>query len=352
MITAHTGIIPPVKSVIGKYGMTIHTEYESLHSIKVIKKAIAETRNTVFIRKAFNRLINDWGPPALILLDYRVDLGSDSLPDPDKRKLVRTFFISYIILSRKAEFDNLSANFIFLADTEDLPEVRKLENDPVKILDILETTNEDINNMMLSIRRDSDQFKRIFNLKVLPVERVHQELDKTVADLLRQSAGLRQVRTSNQNNDVKSPTQLKSESPDSAQPAAMVIFPVDDKKAYVNNKPVNIEKNKSLMNLSSKQFYIIGRCESKNQSEVAKIIRHAIRNGFENITFSTGDEIVINMSNNCTIDSTTISLLVDLLTHDLAGFKNKTINVSFKNACILEKSTGYFMIKKYIHHEY
>jgi hypothetical protein len=351
LITARTDIIAPVKSMIGRYGISIHTEYSSLNSVSVIKRAIAETGNTVFIRKAFNRLISDWGPPSLILLDYRIDLGSATVPDTDKRKLLRTFFISYIILSQKSEYPDLTGNFIILANSEDISEAKTFEHDPLKILDILGTTNEDINNMMMSFREKPGQFKKIFNLKVVQTDRIHSDLTQTLDDLLHHISG-RKDQTPGRNDDEKPQAQLMKPEAAGSGTAVMVVFLFDENKAYVNNKPVNVRNDKPFEKLSLKQFHIIGNCEKKNQNEAANLIRHAVKNGLGDSAFSSDDEIVINMRNNCTIDSTTISLLVGLFTRDLADFKKKSVNVSFKNASILEKSTGYFMIKKFVHHEY
>jgi hypothetical protein len=349
LITARSDITAPVKTIIGRYGISVHTEYSSLNSVSVIKRAMAETGNTVFIRKAFNRLIADWGPPVLILLDYRLDLSSPKVPDTDRRKLLRTFFISYIILSQKSEYTDLSANFIILADTEDLSEAKNFERDPLRILDILGTTNEDINNMMMSFRKKPGEFKKLFNLKAVRADRIDPDLAKTLEDLMSHMAG-RKNQLHKQNEVDKPPAQLKEQA--TASSGVMVVFPVDENQAFVNNMQASIRNNKPFKNLSLKQFHIIGNCESKNQNEVANLIRKAVQNGLGNIAFTLDDEIVINMRNNCAIDSTTISLLVGLFTRDLADFKKKSVNVSFKNASILEQSTGYFMIKKFVHHEY
>jgi biopolymer transport protein ExbD len=354
VITTHTKILSHIKSVMDKFGIIIHNEFDSLSSVRVIKRSIADTSNTVFIRKAFMRLINDKGPPALILLDYRIDLGSDSISDPGHRKLLRTFFISYIILLQKVEFNDISANFILFTDSDDDKEARALENDPLKILDILTTTNEDINNLIKNIRLNPGQFNRMFQVRIVTVDRVQDDLEKTVASLLSppatESTGSAH-RASAEEIKQKEP-QIAAKPAENAPPTAMIAYLTSDKKAYINNRQVDIEKNKFLKSLIPRQFYILGRCDNKNQYDVAGIIRQAIKNGFDKISFSQEDEIVINITDNCTIDSTVISLLTGLFTQDLAKFKRKTVNVNYKNAAILEKSTGYIIIKKYIRHTY
>ena len=352
VITRHNHIFSHIKSVISRFDIIIHTEYESLSSVKVIKKAISETTNTVFIRKAFSRFINDWGLPSFILLDYRIDLGIDSAPDHDQRKLLRTFLISYIIMSQKAEYSDMSTNFILFAETNDLMEAREFENDPMKILDILDTANETINNVINTIKQDPGRIKRIFKLKVVPVERAQDDLEKTIHLLLKQAPPGVSSSPANTGRTEESELLGAAKQADNRLSTAIVAFRINDKIAYINNKPGDIEKNKYLKELAHRQFYIIGSCNNKNQHDVGTVIRQAVKNGYDNFAFSATDEIVINLTNSCIIDSTAISLLGGLFTNDLAKFKNKIINVNFKNACTLEKSKGYIVIRKYIRHAY
>ncbi len=133
-------------------------------------------------------------------------------------------------------------------------------------------------------------------------------------------------------------------------PAVQVAFLVNDELAYVNNRPVKVGGNNALRNLNPCEFYIVGKCDNKSQYKVADVIREAVRNGYHDFSFSEADELIVNLSHNCTIDSTAISMLVGLFTKDLALFKKKIIRVNSKNANILEKSPGYIVIKKYIRH--
>ncbi len=339
------------RSILGKYKIAITTEYDSLNSITVIKKSFIDTRNTVFIRKSFMRMVNDWGPPFLIILDYRINLGPDSIHDADHRKLLRTFFISLIIMMKKGVLEGARVNFILLTDKADFAEALNFQKNPVTILDILKSDNEEVNNLITGIRNDPAEFNSIFRIIALPGSAFEASFEKAVMALTQREEPKKAELIQEVRAERPSTVSAEKKEPVTA-PVAHIAFRVDASTAYLDGVQVRVEDNASLRSMTGGQFYVCGRWEYKNQAEVARLLGEYVTNGIGGRRFHKDDEIVINLSDHCTIDATVIASLVMLFTKQLSVFNNKSIVVSYDNAAILENGSGYIIIKKYIRHAY
>jgi hypothetical protein len=350
VITRHVSVVPGIKSILGNYAINIATDYDSLNSISVIKKSLVETGNTVFIRKSLSRFIGDWGLPLMILLDYRINLGPESVYDSDHRKLLRTFFISFLILMKQQELENVRIHFILLTDDVDLKEAEEFQKNPVTILNVLKSNNEDINSIIDNIKKEPEEFNAIFGIHALPVEGFIERFDCTMKRVV-QGAGAR----TDANQGVDNPRPSSAPAPKQDQelpPTAHLLYRFEDGTAYIDNKLAAAERNKVLSSIRPQQFYIYGRWETRNLAEITELIRQSVLSGIGGRQFKKNDQIVINLSDFCSVDATVISSLVKLFITDFAGFINKTIVVNFKNATILEKGSGYLIIKKYVRHDY
>lgn len=356
MITSNSRAAAHIRSVTDKLNIPLNMEYESFNSYRVMQKAVSETGNTVFIRKTIARLIDDHGLPELIILDYRLFLGPDQKSDPDRRKLLRTFFISYVIMMRKEKLPGLRGKFIFLANPEDVAEAAQFQRDPESILDIISTTNEDINNLAKTIRQDTGKFNSIFSIRVVPLDRVTDEIETALRSLL-SDGGTDGVAPSSvpgaaPETNGTAPSPERADAGDTPPAVAHLLFRTDESTAYKDNIKVTPDKVKNLETLALRQFYVVGRWEKRNLNEVVDSLQQAMQQGVGGISFKNTDQIVINICNQCTIDGTIISALSKLFNTVLAGYQSKKINVNFKNATILERAPGYIMIKKYIQHVY
>jgi len=351
LITDRTAHASHARTVLGKHGITIITEYDSLYSTAVIRKSLKDTGNTVFIRKAFSRMVHDWGPPFLIILDYRLNLGASSLNDSDNRKLLRTFFISLVIMMKKNELEKATVNFILLTDKTDFAEALNFQKNPVAMLEILKSDNGDINNLVSGISGEPAEFNRIFRIIALPDSAFENSFEKAVIALTgKKDAAPGPVRTVPETGKEMPKQEKKTENDN--PPVAHVVFRIDDSLAYIDGAPASPGDNPSLGSLLCGEFYVLGRWEYKNQAEVAKILGECITNGMGGKRFHQNDEIIINLNDHCTIDATVIASLVMLLTKQLSAFSRKKIIASYKNADILENGSGYLLIKKFVQHAY
>ncbi|MBP7736387.1 MAG: hypothetical protein KA369_10485 [Spirochaetes bacterium] len=351
LITGNSALGSHARSMLGKYRITVNTEYESLNSITVIKNSLKETQNTVFIRKSFTRLIKDWGPPAMLILDYRINLGPDSINDSDHRKLLRTFFISLVIMMKRNELGENSIAFVLITDQADFAEAAAFQKNPVSLLDIMKSDNEEVNTLIAGIKKDPAQFNRTFRIVPIQGDSFEASFEKTVIAL---STG-EEIEHSSERPEEKdsAPRQAQAAKKNSAEaPVAHIVFRVDDATVYCDGVPVGKDRIASFSSFSADQFYVVGRWEYKNQAEVAGQLSDSIVKGIGGRQFHKNDDVVINIGNLCTIDATIISSLVMLLTKSLSGFTRISIVVGYDNAAVLEKGSGYILIKKFIRHSY
>ncbi len=354
LITDRTALASHARSVLGRHGITIITEYDSLYSTAVIRKTLKDTGNTIFIRKSFSRMVHDWGPPFLIILDYRLNLGASSINDSDNRKLLRTFFISLVIMMKKSELDRAKVNFILLTDKTDFAEALAFQKNPVALLDILKSDNEEINSLINGISGNPAEFNRIFRILALPDSAFENSFEKAVIALTGKSekaAGNGRPGPEAETKKPDMPVQTKK-ADTGTPPVAHVVYRVDDSLAFIDGAQASLRDNPSLGSLMPGEFYVLGRWEYRNQAEVAKILGECITGGVGGKRFHQNDEIIINLNDHCAIDATVIASLVMLLTKQLSVFNKKRIIVSYKNAEILEKGSGYILIKKHVQHAY
>lgn len=350
IISDHPKCASHVRSILDKLKITIAAEYDCLNSISVIRRTLRETGNTVFIRKSFSRMAHDWGLPSLIILDYRINLGAESVHDVDQRKLLRTFFISLVVMLKKKELENSRITFILITDKDDCAEALGFQKNPVSILDILQSDNEEINGLIRGIRDNPDEFNRHFGIVALAIDTFRISFEQAVTASL-QIAGSEKT-PGPVTAAADQTTATAAITPAAAPPEAHIYVRLDEKTIYCDGKPVPDGDNPSLTPLIAGHFYVFGRWEYKNQAEVAKRLGDLISGGIGSKRFHPNDEIIVAISDECIIDATVIASLAMLFTKQLSAFKNKYIIASYENAVILEKGSGYILIKKYIRHAY
>ncbi len=113
LITTQTELAKIIKTILANNSIEINTQYEALSSPEVIRNAYQNTGNTVFVRKAFSRLIAEQGVPFLVVIDYRIFLTSNLHEDPDMRKILKTLLISYIIMNSESN-NTVPARFVLI----------------------------------------------------------------------------------------------------------------------------------------------------------------------------------------------------------------------------------------------
>lgn len=357
IITGSEGLIPVIKGALLKKDVVVDSTYSSLSSLHVIKKAIMETGNTVFIRKAFLRFIRESGMPDLIVIDYRIDLGLKKGMDPDNRKLLRTFLISYILLYKKNSLHNIKGNFILIGDNNFSQEIEMIKKNPVVLLDMIKTTNDSVNSVIDNLISHPDMFNEMFNIEYIDRSASSEEITSRIVDFLSARVYMDKDNEEARKENEAVQEKLKESNIEKIKKRIIpekgeVIYRLNVNTVFHDNRQVDYNTDPIHRYLTIGQFYVRGGWSFKNQHEIAGNIRDAVLNGIGGKQFRMDEDIIVNLCLKCEIDKTVVASLMQLFMKDLSGFKNKKAIVNFKNASVLERSTGYNIIKDFIFHTY
>ncbi|MFW6181569.1 MAG: hypothetical protein ACOC8N_07460, partial [Spirochaetota bacterium] len=153
-----------LKLFLGKRNKEVDTSSPLLSDIEAVRNELYVTRNTSNIRVAFGQFIKNHGFPFLVALDYTVDFGLKEQEDPDRRKVLRTILISYIILANAKGFDRSLANIVLLCGKKDAHLVEVYRNNPSILLKQLRTNDERVNALIRSHIQKGDELRRFLNL--------------------------------------------------------------------------------------------------------------------------------------------------------------------------------------------
>ena len=151
-----------IRGALGKFGLEVESRYLNLSSIPMIKKILARTGNTAFIRTDLFRFIREEGAPFAVVIDYTAALGAD-LGDTDGRKLLRTFLVSYIILSRGRGLE--SPGEFPLLGTPRTSARSRASNRTRLGADMLTTRDSIVNSFIQDLRADRKRFMGNFLIR-------------------------------------------------------------------------------------------------------------------------------------------------------------------------------------------
>lgn len=341
IITENKRLAMTIHGALGKSKIDIETSYLNLYSIPMIRKIIGKTGNTAFIRSELLTFVREAGVPFLIALDYTIDLGLDAALDPDRRKLLRTLLISYIILSRGRGFENLKGNFLLIGTSRQMGQISAIEGNPVSILNILTTRDAIVNSFINELRHNPMKFQSLFYFRGLNAELPAGDVVTAVHNCVR-SIGDR-MRLISQLESRQQPSERKTE-----DELAKIVYRLDDARVSVDGDICDIQQNDGYARLKENEFYILGRWAGRNITAVADKFKNSILRGVATARFGPDDAIVVHLEDGCTIDASTAASLAQVLLKDLISYRNIKIAVSDANRVILEKSSGYTMLKNYL----
>ncbi len=329
-----------LRNALATRPVELETENSNLHSVKDIRTTIHRTRNTSFIRADLFNCIRTHGMPYFIGLDYTIDFGLGDELDPDRRKLLRTFLISCIVLSRGKGFENVRANFLLFADPEKLEEARSLITRPETILSMLRTRDEKVNRIISTLRGNTTQFNRLFYFNCIDNSLQSTEKEKAVADFVEAIDAREKLSASVAG-------KLQSNAKDTQSAPARVMVKRDDGNVIVDGTTVEPSEIENAAEMNPGQVYIVGDWTNVHVRNVADRVITLVKKGTDDFSFTSEDQIILHLGNLCAIDGTTATSLAQLLGNQLHGY-NITLMVSPEIQRILEKSNGYSMIRNYL----
>ncbi|HOO71666.1 MAG TPA: hypothetical protein PK926_07880 [Spirochaetota bacterium] len=339
IISENNRITTPIKYALNNHGLEIETEYLNLHSLSVIRKALATTGKTAFIRTELMRFIKERGFPYAIVMDGEINLDTNHISVPDKIKMLKTFLISYIILSRGKEFENLQGNFLLLTRGSDFEKHYIPGKDPHQILSHIKTTNNVINSFIDEMNHNKQLFNSRFFIKLLDSET--QSTDITLfVDTFLKGIQARQKRT-----PEGTPEQSQFNNEDRP---ARVVYKIDENTIF-DDGTITGATSDEYKSLNVNEFYIIGSWANKTQLEVSQKIARAMLKGLaDRKRFSPEEEIVFNLDGRAMTDGTTALSIAQLFIKNLTVYKKVSIVLSPKNGQILRKAQGFSMIKNMV----
>jgi len=322
-----------IENELKKYNVSIYKESPLLYSIPDIKENLLSLKNTFAIRNQFSDFIKKYGLPYLILLDYKIDFGLPKHYDPDKRKLLRTFLIAYVILSKGKGFSNMICNFILVCKKEELKEAQLFARNPTLLLHNIRTQNALVNNLIEEFSVDPEYAREVF--RIYPIS--HDTSISKISSIIREIA-----RNANKYVGMEEDKTLTVDTSD--RPPADVIFRISQNEIYISGKKDSIKKYPEYQNYNIGEFYLEGYITAKNILDLRKNILKAVEELKEYIK---DKQLIFNLQDNVIVDATTSSFLVSLFSNDLVGYDvslNLTNNILKK----LKSSIGFIPLKEYI----
>ncbi len=346
LITTQVEFAKVIRTILANNSIEINTRYEALASPAVIHKAYQNTGNTVFVRKAFSRLVAEEGVPYLIIIDYRIFLTSDLREDPDMRKIFKTLLISYIFMHSESTTP-IPANFVLIDVGEKGSGATEIEKNPASVLDIIETDNSNINAMVNAYKKNLEKFNSIFRFVAISPKSEYQEvktkLDGFFALIDAKSEKTTQVQQS------AMPDQSTTHARTNAT-ECMTVFKNGSYLVIINGEETTLDAYPDIQTLPDVQIHVRGHWGKATFQDTCRKIQRTIEITQEKNAFDETGEIVLNLSKNCSVEPQALSFLVLLVNNAKAmGIKCKIL-IDFKNSMILEKAQGYRLISPHIIH--
>ncbi len=344
LISENKRIAVSLRGVLGKNGIDIETGFLNLHSLPMIRKIIAKNRNTAFIRSDFSRYLREVGNPFMIIIDGEIDLLTGGDTGPDAMKLLRTFLISYVILSRGKGFEQLKGSFVILNGTQQMPAAIQMENHPQVVLGMLATKDAIVNSFINDLKNNIARYHNLFLLKTLNIELPMGEMTEKMNRIIKS------IREHERRGEVpqedRSATALMEKGDFSA---AKVIYRIDDSRVFVDGDIHDLSTLDGVpADLRVREFYIIGHWTGKTLLEVSNKITGAVVRGIATHKFELSDDIVINLDDGCVIDGATVTSIAQILVKDLSAYRNIRVHATEENRRIMENSTGFSLIRQYL----
>ncbi len=336
VLTASSRFDMAVKSSLNKLGIKPVTDIPNLSALSTISRVLQTTRNTAFIRAELYKFIQEKGYPFIVVLDMRLDVGLDKSNDPDNMKILRAFLISYLIFSMGRGFDKLHLNLMLLYDEADTEIAGMLAKKPDSILSVLYTRNEQVNELIEKMKKDTSIFYKYFTLKFVAKSDIHN----TISDEM--SAFKLAIEGKNKIRDRAVKKKLSSVSNDENDPAH--VYFQADAQLYKDGQAVDDEFD---LEIDEGTAVVIGHWTAHTTKQVSTRLKASISQALKDKRFKADQPLRIHLPEKCIIDGSIASVLAGIVVTDLAKLTDKKVIVSRFNQATLKESQGFNMIKEY-----
>jgi hypothetical protein len=338
VLTSSNRLDLAIKSALNSISIKPVTDIPNLSALSTIARVLQSTKNTAFIRAELFKYIQEKGYPFLVVLDLRLDLGLEKADDPDNMKIFRAFLISYLIFSMGRGFDKLHLNLLMLYDDQDAGIAEMLAGKPERILSVLYTRNEQVNELIAKMKKDTTLFYHIFSIKFMPKTDVLRNISEELASFKTTIEGKIKIR------EKALKMKLASVSNDQKEPAN--VFFRANGQLYFNGNVVDNEQSE--LDLSDGDVVVIGHWTSRTMKEVSSRLKKSISQAMKDKNFTQEELLNIHLPEKCIIDGSIASVLAGIVNTDLQKFAQKKVHVSKFNKATLEQSQGFKMVKEFL----
>ncbi len=338
VITEKKNHLKAFKEFAAESGITVPEPGDNISSTSYLREKTFQTGSLSWIRKELLDYIKTRGFPLLMISDLRLNSGMDN--DSDHLKVLRTILLSYILISQIESFSDITCNLFLLADSSDYSAFSSEVQEPQLLLSNIKTNDERINELIRQLKTDTQRFNRSFNIYICNCDsnilRIKSELS-TFLHMIKAKDKLR-VKLKK----PETPAQMTPEN-SSAEPAD-IVFRLGD-LYYVNGEQHN--RYQSGRELNEGEIYLIGNFTSFTRVEVIERLIRLIKNGpAQGYSFRKNPDIVIHIPDDSVIDITAPITFAQLMSKELADFRNLKIKTSVGKSKIMQQSKGYNMIQK------
>jgi hypothetical protein len=336
-----------IKNLLRSRKKSFETSIPLLTDMDAIKEDIHKVGTTVNVRGEFAYFIKNYGFPYMFLMDYQVDFSLPLQNDPDKRKLLRTFLLAYVLLAYGKGFENAVANIVFIVDKSNFSTVTQFVKNPAVLLEQIHTKDDRINAIIDSYAQNKDRAREFFRLSYIfrpeggkyaaemdRLEKIMEIFDQNIASFEEEET--RPVR--------KEP--VTEMIPDDLKPAD-VICRATLAKIIVNGESRDIreeEKNSYV----EKNIHISGAVTQRTLPEVKNRIFSTFNVMAKLNPFKKDERIFIKLPDASTVDGAFAISMGSFLVKELGEYGGISIDIGKDNLEKLKKSEGYFAIEEFI----
>lgn len=338
IITEKRNHLQAFKDFAAENGIMIPEPGDNISSTSYLREKTAETGSLSWIRKELLDYIKTRGFPLMIISDIRLNSGLDH--DSDHLKVLRTILLSYILISQIEAYSDITCNLFLLADSSDYSSFSSEVQEPQLLLSNIKTNDERVNELIWQMKTDTQRFNRSFNIYICNCDssilRIKSELN-TFLNMIKAKDKLR-----GKLKKTETPAQMTPEN-SSAEPAD-IVFRLGD-SYYVNGEQLAMYKPGRELNEG--EIYLLGNFTSYTRVVVIERLLKLIKSGpSQGYSFRKNPDIVIHIPDDSVIDITAPITLAQLMSKELADFRNLRIKTSVGKSKIMQQSKGYSMIQK------
>jgi hypothetical protein len=358
LITSSDSLRNHFRSILKKHGIEVETE-PLLADVDAIEQDVRSTRNTSNIRTKFGEFIKKHGLPFMLILDYMHDFGLDKELDPDKRKLLRTFAISYAILLQGKGYIRKHNQIVLIGEQNYQKHLLLLSKQPHHIFRLMRTENEKVNQFLDVFSQQPELADGYFDVNYIirPDQGVIQGQLSKIVDLIKVAE--RKYESSSQGGNERV-GQGQVEGDESRTEAAVskgspegvtLYYRLPDNRLIVDGEILNYNKE-AHGELMLETLYIKGQWWSQNQMEVVEQIVDLYKNTLvptwkENHGDKEEMNISIFLTDEVDLESGMVPSLIQMVERELKPLGKISLYISPHNREKLSKAAGFNFLDSY-----